>query len=172
MLPSSADIVPLPGRPNDPEVPAVKCWEDFLSALKAGNIYANIHSVSYPAGVIRGNLMPAGDSSQLGPDTQQGSVVNNGADESNSGSNNSGSGSNNEYDNSGGDGNEIGQEGSSSGGSTLPAGFPGGIRDSGAPNFAAAFASSSSGPSGTRTEQGTYTRGNANADATANADRG
>lgn len=44
---------------GDNEVPLVNSWQDFLKALKDGKIYINVHSVSQPAGLIRGNLYAA-----------------------------------------------------------------------------------------------------------------
>lgn len=54
-----SDIIPLPGRPKDSEVPAVTNWEQFLAALQAGKLYVNVHSDIMPAGLIRGNLEKA-----------------------------------------------------------------------------------------------------------------
>jgi hypothetical protein len=53
------DIIPLPGRPGDSEVPPVRSWEEFVSALEAGKLYVNVHNNIMPAGIIRGNLEKA-----------------------------------------------------------------------------------------------------------------
>ncbi|WIA15107.1 hypothetical protein OEZ85_001799 [Tetradesmus obliquus] len=62
---SGADVTPLPGRQpvGDSEVPTVNNWGDFVQALKAGKIYINVHSLKFPPGLIRGNLVPAVGSS-------------------------------------------------------------------------------------------------------------
>eukprot|EP00879_Flechtneria_rotunda_P000120 GHRR01000180.1.p1 GENE.GHRR01000180.1~~GHRR01000180.1.p1 ORF type:complete len:425 (+),score=148.19 GHRR01000180.1:224-1498(+) len=58
----ASDIIPLVGRQplGDPEVPTITSWDQFLSALKDGKIYVNVHSLQMPAGLIRGNLESAG----------------------------------------------------------------------------------------------------------------
>lgn len=33
----------------------------FVAAIRAGNVYVNVHSVAHPGGVIRGHLLPAED---------------------------------------------------------------------------------------------------------------
>lgn len=58
----AADITPLPGR--DQETPGVASWADFLAVLRAGKIYANVHSLQMPAGLIRGNLVPVNGGAQ------------------------------------------------------------------------------------------------------------
>eukprot|EP00882_Tetradesmus_deserticola_P025646 GHRQ01028187.1.p1 GENE.GHRQ01028187.1~~GHRQ01028187.1.p1 ORF type:complete len:280 (+),score=60.91 GHRQ01028187.1:313-1152(+) len=62
---SSADVIPLPGRQpvGGNEVPTVENWPDFLQALAAGKIYINVHSLQFPPGLIRGNLVPVSGSS-------------------------------------------------------------------------------------------------------------
>jgi hypothetical protein len=41
------------------EVTTVETFADFVTALKDGNIYINIHSKLAPGGFIRGNLFSA-----------------------------------------------------------------------------------------------------------------
>jgi hypothetical protein len=35
----------------------ITTWDQFLSALKAGNLYINIHTEANPAGYIRGQVV-------------------------------------------------------------------------------------------------------------------
>lgn len=71
-----ADSTPLPGcQPQgDKKVPTVASWADFLRALKAGKINANVHSLIMPAGLIRGNLVPVAGGSP-GPAAQRVAVA-------------------------------------------------------------------------------------------------
>ncbi|QKS70015.1 CHRD domain-containing protein [Paenalkalicoccus suaedae] len=41
-------------------------WEEFSMALVAGDIYANLHTDTYPDGEIRGQLMSDGDEAEEG----------------------------------------------------------------------------------------------------------
>eukprot|EP00878_Enallax_costatus_P026851 GHUV01028855.1.p1 GENE.GHUV01028855.1~~GHUV01028855.1.p1 ORF type:complete len:219 (+),score=45.27 GHUV01028855.1:2-658(+) len=68
----AADITPLPGKEpqGDKEVPKVANWSDFLKALKAGDIYVNVHSLKMPAGLIRANLAPQ-KGAPVGPAAQR-----------------------------------------------------------------------------------------------------
>lgn len=34
---------------------------DLATSMRVGNVYANVHSVANPGGVIRGQVEPAGD---------------------------------------------------------------------------------------------------------------
>jgi hypothetical protein len=69
----SSDIAPLLGREpaGDTEAPSVTDWPSFLHALRAGNIYVNVHSKAAPAGLMRGNL--ARDAPEGGPGGSGGS---------------------------------------------------------------------------------------------------
>lgn len=155
-VPPAADIIALPGKPNDAQVPAVTNFQDFLNALKAGNIYANVHSAISPTGLIRGNLAATGGTAQ--GTNQAAAETLSSSPEATPSATQAGP------DQSGANG--------AMGSNPMPmfAGMPG--FDATAPNVASSFASARSGPGGTQTEQGTYTRGNADADARADANRG
>lgn len=40
-------------------VDGISTWADAIAAIQSGNTYVNIHSMDYPAGEIRGQLIPS-----------------------------------------------------------------------------------------------------------------
>jgi hypothetical protein len=48
----------------DFKLPAGTTFADFLTKLRAGGTYVNIHSPAHPGGEIRGQIMPAGDNGE------------------------------------------------------------------------------------------------------------
>jgi hypothetical protein len=51
---TEADLIPRPGIGFDGTL------ESLLAEMHAGNAYVNVHTVAYPPGEIRGQIMPAG----------------------------------------------------------------------------------------------------------------
>ena len=52
---TAADIVPAPAGSPAP----TPTFPEIIAAIRAGNAYANIHTTAFPAGEIRGQLLPA-----------------------------------------------------------------------------------------------------------------